>query len=188
MAAFTPAISKNPVIQKYPTRSMEDSKPQNVQFDIRPDQWALSINGDICRLCALVGIGVIDYDSRLLGGSSQRTDDEINAMTDITRQTVEAARNLNEPEINKMLACLCGIYGLEKPLKIRWSMSTIINPSKNALRVTQLYNAQLISKKQALRELYPDLMEEEIDQIYNEIKEETSYNPEKEIINDYNNF
>ncbi len=188
IAAFTPAISKNPVIQKYPTRSMEDSKPQNVQFDIRPDQWALSINEDICRLCALVGIGVIDYDSRLLAGSSQRTDDEINAMTDITRQTVEAARNLNEPEINKMLACLCGIYGLEKPLKIRWSMSTIINPSKNALRVTQLYTAQLISKKQALRELYPDLMEEEIEQIYNEIKEETSYNPEKEIINDYNNF
>ena len=101
---------------------------------------------------------------------------------------VEAARNLNEPEINKMLACLCAIYGLQKPLKIRWSMSSIINPTKNALRVTQLYNAQLISKKQALRELYPDLTENELKQIYNEIKEETSYNPEREIINDYNNF
>ncbi len=192
-SAVAPAISfgqnvKNPLIHKYPTKSMEDSKPQNVQFEFRPDQWAFSVNEDICRLCALVGIGVIDYDSRLLGGASQRTDDEINAMTDITRQTVEAARNLNEPEINKMLACLCALYGLEKPVKIRWSMASIINPSKNALRVTQLYNAQLISKKQALRELYPDLNENELNQIYNEIKEETSYNPEKEIINDYNNF
>ena len=192
-SAVAPAISfgqnvKNPLIAKYPTKSMEESKPQNVQFDFRPEQWAYSINEDICRLCAIVGIGVIDYDSRLLGGSSQRTDDEINAMTDITRQTVEASRNLNEPEINKLLACLSALYELPSPVKIRWSMATIINPSKNALRITQLYNAQLISKKQALKELYPDLMENEIDDLYKEIEQETSYNPEKEILKDYDNF
>ena len=188
MMSFAQIGKKNPVIQKYPTRSMEDSKPQSVQFDFRPDQWAFSNNEDVCRLCDIVGIGVIDFDSRLLGGSSQRTDDEINAMTDITRQTVEAARNRNEPEINKMLACLCALYGLKQPVKIRWSMATILNPTKNALRITGLYNAQLISKKQALRELYPDLNENELKQIYNEIKEERSYNPEKEIIQDYENF
>lgn len=188
MHTFAPSGKKNPIVRQYPSVSMDKQSPLNVQFDFRPDQWALSINEDICRLCAIVGIGVIDYDSRLLGGGSQRTDDEINAMTDITRQTVEASRNLNEPEINKLLACLSALYGLPQPVKIRWSMASIINPTKNAARIQGLYAAGLISKKQALRELYPDLMESEINDLYAEIQKETSYNPEEEIIRNYENF
>ena len=182
----TPAL-KNPVIQKYPTKSMEDSKPQNVQFDIRAEQWTLSVNDDIARLCAIVGISILDFDPRLLQ-QGQRTDDEINAMTDITIETVTAYRNLNECEVNKLLACLSNLYGLAKPVKIRWSMASILNPTKNTNMITQQLTAGLISRKEAIKRLNPDLSDNEINELYEEIEKERSYNPEKEIIQDYDNF
>ena len=179
--------AKDPIIKKYPTHSMEDSKPQNVQFDIRADAWAYSVNDDIARLCALVGISIMDYDPRLLQ-TGQRTDDEINAMTDITRQTIETSRMLNEFEINKMLACLCALYGLAEPVTIRWSMASILNPTKNTNMVQQQLAAGLISRKEAIKRLNPDLSDTEIEDLYQEILNDLGQENDKTIAEAYNNF
>ena len=183
---FAPT-QKNPVIQTYPTMKMEDSKPTNVQFEFRPDQWGYSVNDDIARLCAIVGISIMDFDPRLLQ-TGQRTDDEINAMTDITTSTVTTTRNLNEHEINKMLACICVLYGLKQPVTIKWSMASILNPQKNAMLITQLLTSGLISRKEAIKRTNPDLNDNEINELYNEIKEELGQETEKTIIDAYNNF
>jgi len=178
---------KNPIIQKYPTKSMEESKPTNVQFDFRPDQWAMSVNDDIARLCAIVGLTVLDYDPRLLQ-TGQRTDDEINSMTDISRQTIETSRMLNEFEINKLLACLCALYGLKTPVTIRWSMASILNPTKNTMVVSQQLSSGLISRKEAIKRLNPDLSETELEDLYNQIMEDMHQETPESINKAFNNF
>lgn len=162
---------KEATFKKYPSRSIEDSKPTNVQFDIRSEQWNGEIDNDTARLCENVGIGVIDYCPRLLGGM-QRTDDEINAMTDITANTVKAFRNLNQEKINQMLTAIANTLGLNYKVSIRWSMASILNPTKNTALVTQQLSAGLISRKEAIRRINPDLNEKEISDLYNEIMAE----------------
>ena len=171
MMRTVPVGYKNPIITPYPTNSIEDSKPTNIQFDIRSEQWENSINGDVARLCASVGISVLDYDPRLLQ-TGQRTDDEINAMTDITANTVQAFRNLNTYEINKCLECVGALLGIEAPISIRWSMASILNPTKNADLVTKLLTNGLISRKEAIRRANPDLTDNEVDEMMKEIDSE----------------
>ena len=171
MVREVPTSYRNPVIQPYPTTSMEDSKPTNVQFDIRSEQWENSINGDVARLCASVGISIMDYDPRLLQ-TGQRTDDEINAMTDITANTITAFRNLNTYEINKCLECVGQLLGIESPIAIRWDMASILNPTKNADLVVKLLTNGLISRKEAIRRANPNLNDNEVNEMIKQIDSE----------------
>ena len=171
MVREVPTSYRNPVITPYPTTSMEDSKPTNVQFDIRSEQWENSINGDVARLCASVGISIMDYDPRLLQ-TGQRTDDEINAMTDITANTVQAFRNLNTYEINKCLECVGALLGIASPIAIRWDMASILNPTKNADLVVKLLTNGLISRKEAIRRANPNLNDNEVDEMIKQIDSE----------------
>lgn len=164
---------KNPVFQKYPSMRPEDCKPQNVQFDIRADQWETSIKGDIERLCSSVGIGVIDYMPSLLGGT-QRTDDEINALTDMTANTVMKLRTLNTYQINKCLECVGVLLQVPTPISIRWSMASIMNPTKNADLVIKQLQSGLISRKEAIKRANPDLSEAELEELYNAIQNEVA--------------
>ena len=172
MLRSVPTTYRNPIVMPYPSMKMEDNKPTNIQFDIRSEQWENAINGDVARLCASVGISVLDYDPRLLQ-TGQRTDDEINAMTDITVNTITNLRNINTYEINKCIECIGMLLGLEAPISIRWSIASIINPTKNAMLVKQLLEAGLISRKEAIKRTNPDLSEAEIEEMFNEINKET---------------
>ena len=175
---------KNPIIMPYPSLKMEDSKPSNIQFDIRSEQWIQQIDNDIARLCASVGISVLDYDPRLLV-SGQRTDDEINAMTDITANTVNNFRNINQRKVNQLLECIVEALGLPKPVAIRWSMSSILNPSKNTTLVIQQLSSGLISRKEAIRRVNPDLTEAEVEQLYQDILKEQQA---QDVNVQFNNF
>jgi len=162
---------KNPILVPYPTLKPEDSKPTNVQFDIRSEQWNNQVDNDTARLCANVGIGIIDYDARLLM-SGQRTDDEINSMTDTTANTVKHFRDINTKKINDLLACVIEALGFASKIAIRWSMASIINPTRNAdLVIKQLQNG-LISRKEAIRRANPDLNDNEVDEMIKQIDAE----------------
>lgn len=152
----------------YPSRSMEDSKPINTQFDLRSDQWIQQISDDTARLCANIGMTVLDYDPRLLQ-AGQRTDDEINAMTDITANTVKGFREINEAKINALLTDVATYFKLNVKVSIRWSMASILNPSKNTDLIIRQLGAGLISRKEAIRRANPDLNEKEIDDLYKEV-------------------
>ena len=171
MMRSVPTTYRNPVMMAYPSMKLEDNKPTNIQFDIRTEQWENAVKGDIERLCSSVGIGVIDYMPSLLGGT-QRTDDEINALTDMTANTVTKLRNINTYEINKCLECVGGLLQVATPIAIRWSLAQIINPTKNAQLVKQLFESGLISRKEAIKRTNPDLTSNEIDEMIKDIDNE----------------
>lgn len=175
---------KSPIMMPYPTRSMEDSKPSNIQFDIRSEQWNLQIDADTARLCESVGVGIIDYCPRLLGGN-QRTDDEINAMTDITANTVTDFRNINTKKVNDLLEAIVEAVGLQKPVAIRWSMAAILNPTKNTDLIIKQLQAGLTSRKRAIQACNPDLTENEVNQLEKEVVDEIQ---QMDVANSFNNF
>jgi hypothetical protein len=163
--------NQSPIMTPYPSRSMEDSKPINTQFDLRSDQWIQQISDDTARLCANIGMTVLDYDPRLLQ-VGQRTDDEINSMTDITANTVKGFREINEAKINALLTDAATYFKLNVKVSIRWSMASILNPSKNTDLIIRQLQAGLISRKEAIRRANPDLTAKEVDDLYKAVEAE----------------
>lgn len=180
-SAFDYGRAKDPVITRYPSRSIEDSKPTAVQFDLRTEQWRADIAGTIGDICSAFGVSILDYDPRLLQ-MGQRTDDEINAMTDITKSTVEDKREIAEESINNMLKLISALYGLPSPMFLRWSMRSIMNPTKNSSLIsTQLANGT-ISQETAIKRENPDFTDDEVKEELAKILAETKSKP----TNDFN--
>lgn len=145
----------------YPSTKLEDNKPLSIQFDLRTEQWRNEISGLVGDICSAFGLSIVDYDPRLLQ-TGQRTDDEINAMTDITRSTVEEKRELATESINEMLKLIARLYNVNDNVFIRWSLSSILNPTKNnALISTQLQNGT-ISHEEAVKRANPDYTSKEL--------------------------
>lgn len=171
---FTPGVGvlKDTIITRYPTKSIDDNKPTSIQFDLRTDQWRHDIEGTIGDICSAFGMTVLDYDPRLLQ-QGQRTDDEINAMTDITRATVMDKREIAEDSINSMLELISVLYGLKEPMFIRWSMRSILNPSKNTSLIGQQLANGTISQVTAIKRENPDFTDKEVQEELEKIKAET---------------
>ncbi len=156
---------------KYQTGDMNNATPQAMQFDIRAEQWRTSLNGEIGDICAAFGISILDYDPRLLQ-AGQRTDDEINAMTDITANTVTSLRAMNEYSINAMLDSIAKYVGEETPIKIKWCLSSIINPTKNQTLIGQMLTNGTISRLEAVKRSNPDISTKELEEELARIEKE----------------
>ena len=169
-------MPKDAIITRYPSMSIDDNKPTSIQFDLRTEQWRTDIEGTIGDICSAVGMTVLDYDPRFLQ-MGQRTDDEINAMTDITRGTVIDKREIAEESINSMLELISKLYGLSTPMFIRWSMRSILNPSKNTTLITQQLANGTISQLTAIKRENPDFTDAEVLEELEKIKAETEAKP-----------
>jgi hypothetical protein len=170
LGAFDNPMDKTYFV-KYQAGEMSNATPQAMQFDIRAEAWRTSLNGEIGDLCAAFGISILDYDPRLLQ-SGQRTDDEINAMTDITASTVEELRSMNELQINTMLDTIAKFVGEETPIAIKWNIASIINPTKNQTLIGMQLQNGTISRREAIKRSNPDYTEDEIDEELARIQEE----------------
>ena len=90
----------------------------------------------------------------------------------MTANTVTKLRNINTYEINKCLECVGTLLQVATPIAIRWSLAQIINPTKNAQLVKQLFESGLISRKEAIKRTNPDLTSNEIDEMIKDIDNE----------------
>jgi hypothetical protein len=90
-------------------------------------------------------------------------------MTDITANTVKGFREIIEAKINALLTDVATFFKLNVKVSIRWSMASILNPSKNTDLIIKQLQAGLISRKEAIRRANPDLNEKEVDDLYKEV-------------------
>lgn len=172
------------IFTQYEATSMNENRPESIQFDLRAEQWRADINGLIGDICAVFGLTVLDFDPRLLV-AGQRTDDEINAMTDITRATVNDKRDINEETINKFINQVALLSGAVTPVFIRWSMQSILNPLKNSQLVqTQLANGT-ISRRTAIKRENPDYTEAEIEEELERINSEQKANDYNQAFDEF---
>jgi hypothetical protein len=86
-----------------------------------------------------------------------------------------------------MIKCVATLFGITQSIAIRWSMSSILNPTKNGSLVVQKFTNGLISRSSALKELNPDLTDDEIQDELNKINEETKAN-EQNVDSTFDNF
>ena len=181
---FSTSSDDPTIFTQYEAISMEENRPESIQFDLRAEQWRTDINGLVGDICAVFGLTVLDFDPRLLV-AGQRTDDEINAMNDITRATVNDKRDINEDTINKFINQVAKLSGAITPVFIRWSMQSILNPLKNSQLIqSQLANGT-ISKRTAIKRENPDYTDKEIDEELERINNDTKVNDYNQAFNEF---
>ena len=181
---YAPQGDDQTIFTQYESMTMDDCRPQSIQFDLRAEQWRTDINGLIGDICAVFGLTVLDFDPRLLV-AGQRTDDEINAMNDITRATVNDMRDINEETINNFINQVASLVGATTPIFIRWSMQSIMNPLRNSQLIqTQLSNGT-ISQRTAIKRENPDYTEKEIEEEIERINNERKTNDYNQAFNEF---
>lgn len=181
---YAPQGDDQTIFTQYESMTMDDCRPQSIQFDLRAEQWRTDINGLIGDICAVFGLTVLDFDPRLLV-AGQRTDDEINAMNDITRATVNDMRDINEETINNFINQVASLVGATTPIFIRWSMQSIMNPLRNSQLIqTQLSNGT-ISQRTAIKRENPDYTDKEIEEEIERINNERKTNDYNQAFNEF---
>ena len=181
---YAPQGDDQTIFTQYESMTMDDCRPQSIQFDLRAEQWRTDINGLIGDICAVCGLTVLDFDPRLFV-AGQRTDDEINAMNDITRATVNDMRDINEETINNFINQVASLVGATTPIFIRWSMQSIMNPLRNSQLVqTQLANGT-ISQRTAIKRENPDYTDKEIEEEIERINNERQTNDYNQAFNEF---
>lgn len=181
---YAPQGDDQTIFTQYESMTMDDCRPQSIQFDLRAEQWRTDINGLIGDICAVFGLTVLDFDPRLLV-AGQRTDDEINAMNDITRATVNDMRDINEETINNFINQVASLVGATTSIFIRWSMQSIMNPLRNSQLIqTQLSNGT-ISQRTAIKRENPDYTDKEIEEEIERINNERKTNDYNQAFNEF---
>jgi hypothetical protein len=183
-SSYSSSSNDQTIFTQYETLSIDDCKPQSIQFDLRSEQWRADINGLVGDICACFGLTVLDFDPRLLV-AGQRTDDEINAMNDITRATVNNYRDINEETINNFINQVASLCGAVTPVFIRWSMQSIMNPLRNSQLIQQQLANGTISQRTAIKRENPDYTDKEIDEEIERINKERKRNDYNQAFNEF---
>ncbi len=155
------------------TNNIDKKAPiDKVQFDLRADQWKLSLEEAEAKVCIRCGLSILDFDPTLIGGA-QRTATEVDYLSDITANTVKEKRALLKDELNKMLNDIATELGFtETRLFVVFDPSSIINKVQNQSLVMQQYQAGLISLKTAIKSIHTDWSEVEVDAEIERINDE----------------
>ncbi len=141
--------------------STEDKKPEAIQFDLRSNDWLTSRNHLLECIATAIGISPSTIAS-FLQDSSARTAREISSEESATALFVENRRKLFAQPINELIKDVLLFYGYEDTITVKFSKSGQTNTTLVTENTVSAYNARLISQYQAVKNLNPDMNEEEL--------------------------
>lgn len=143
--------------------SVEDKKPEPIQFELRSQEWINSRNNLLESIATAIGISPSTIAS-YLNDSSARTAREISSEESSTALFVENRRKLFARPINDLIKRILLFYGYTDCVSVKFSKSGQTNTTLVTENTVNAYTAKLISQYQAVKNLNPDMSEEELQQ------------------------
>lgn len=141
--------------------STEDKKPEAIQFDLRANEWLTARNHLIECISTAIGISPSTLAS-YLNDSSARTAREISSEESATALYVENRRKLLVKPLNSLIKRVLLFYGYADSVSVKFSKSGQTNTTLLIENTVNAYNAGLKSEYQAVKDLNPDMTEEEL--------------------------
>lgn len=142
-------------------QSTEDKKPEAIQFELRSQEWLNSRNHLLECIATAIGISPSTIAS-YLNDSSARTAREISSEESSTALYVENRRKLIKKPLNRLIARILLFNGYPDAVTVKFSKSGQTNTTLLTENTTSQYSAGLISQYQAVKNLNPDMSEEEL--------------------------
>ena len=156
----------NFIFTKVDYASTEDKKPEPIQFNLRSQEWVTTRNNLLESIATAIGISPSTIAS-YLNDNSNRTAREISSEESATALFIENRRKLFAKPINKLIERILLFYGYSDCVVAKFSKSGQTNTTLVTENTISAYNAKLMSQYQAVKNLNPDMSEEELQ---NEIK------------------
>lgn len=141
--------------------STEDKKPEAIQFDLRTQEWVTARNNLIECISTAIGISPSTLAS-YLNDNSARTAREISSEESATALFVENRRKLFTKPLNTLVKRILLYYGFHDCVGVKFSKSGQTNTTLLTENTVSAYSARLKSEYQAVKDLNPDMSEEEL--------------------------
>lgn len=164
--------------EQIPSLDPDKQKPFNIQFDLRSEQWQLTLDNILRKIATTIGMSPKTIASYLEDkGSTRKTATEVNAEDDATISYINIKRSIFAEPINRIIEAVLNFYGLPCNAVVKFATPSLVNIDKIVDRVQKLMQVGLLTTKMALRLIFPDDDEDQINAKVIEIEE---YNRKKE--------
>lgn len=148
-----------------PTVNPDKMAPLNVQFNIREQEWASSLDDDLRGIAMTLGINASTIAPHLSDASHVKTATEVDAEISMSLSYIELHRSYIAPLFDKLIECVLNFYGISENVKVKFSTPSLIDADKIIDRAMKLYQMGFIDKEGALRMINPDMDEAQIGEL-----------------------
>lgn len=155
----------------YETTSQEKQMIEQVQFNLRSQEWAQIRDYLIENIAMTLQLSPRTIASFLSAGGL-KTATQVSSEDSNSVSFIEISRSVAEKTINKLLKCVSDFYGLEDEVEIKFSKEGVINTNELLQRITMEKQAGLISEYDALKEWMYDSDEEQVKEAYEKIQQD----------------
>ena len=159
------------IFTKVDYATTEDKKPEAIQFELRSQEWINTRNNLLESIATAIGISPSTIAS-YLNDASARTAREISSEESATALFVENRRKLLSKPINDLISRVLLYYGFSDCVVAKFSKSGQTNTTLVTENTISAYNAKLMSQYQAVKNINPDMSEEELQAEISRINEE----------------
>lgn len=133
------------------------------QFQIRGEEWQKIMDDCIRNIATKWGMSPKVLSSYLANGTAQMTATQVDSEDDISIAFIYHTRSYYKGAINRLLETTLNAMGLACNVSIDFASPSLINKDRIIDRQLKLLEAGLIDIDDAVREIFPDLDEEQIE-------------------------
>lgn len=166
--AMPPYIPQNP-LQGMPDRvetmkgvNPEDQKAIVEQFETRAAEWQVIKENSLKNIATKWGMSPKILNSFLAVGQVQQTATQIDSEDDVSIAFINNTRACFIDKIDELLETTLNYYGKPANVHVEFASPSLINKDRILQRVSSLRQEGFIDTEDAIRELNPDLDEEEL--------------------------
>ena len=140
----------------------EDQQAIVQQFELRAAEWQQIKENCLKNIAVKWGMSPKILSSFLAQGQAQMTATQIDSEDDISIAFINLTRSYFKDKIDKLMETSLNHMGIATNIKIDFASPSLINKDRILNRVSQLRQEGFIDTEEAIRELNPDLSEEEL--------------------------
>ena len=136
-------------------------KPVITQFEIRAQDHEIKQNSILKSIATAISVPSKVIASYLTT-SENKTDDQIASEDDGITQWIKSHRQDYVPGLNRLLECVTNYYGYADNIEARFASDGLIKGDKQLESIQKRLDMNLLTLDDAIREMNPDLDEEQI--------------------------
>ncbi len=140
----------------------EDQKAIVEQFELRAQEWQTVKENSLKNIATKWGMSPKILNSFLAVGQVQQTATQIDSEDDVSIAFINLTRACFQGAIDELLETTLNYYGKAANIHVDFASPSLINKDRILQRVTSMRQEGFIDTDDAIRELFPDLEEEEI--------------------------
>ena len=164
-------------------------KPIITQFEMRAEEHEKKQMAILKQIAITVGVSPRSIASFLVQ-DGEKTDDQIQSEDDTITQWIKDHRKDYVKGLNRIIECVLNYNGFQDNVEVKFASDGLVKGDKQLEQIEKKLELGLMTKEDAIRELNPDMDEEQLKSKIAEVKKLEEQKAQEQIneVNDYGDF